>query len=164
MADTKRVILEMHDAETLVHQKICSNNIAIKILETEHRINKNIALFRMKENKVVEKKIELVKQINELFNAQLKKFDEKRHEEVTALYKKIDDLHENESVRKLVEETKNLEDERIDLIKKFAQMESLIPDKQLITNYTIRCKDDPKPCGRSAFSDSAYIDELSDQE
>jgi len=88
-------------------------------------------------------KQELIKQLNKALETQLKEFTDVAQDECNYLYGCINELDEpNMEYIRLNKSIKDLENEIRELNNKIQVIENTIPDTKLITNYSIKIKQD----------------------
>lgn len=135
--------ITLNDAQDLLKRKLLINTMSIANLKAQIEYSKDSSILQIMTMKTAEKKIELVKKINEIIEQQLKEFTQERQDEFVQLYKKINELDTpTPKFRELLKRLEKNKEEMLTLMPKIQYLEEQMPNEQLITNFHIKMKTD----------------------
>lgn len=143
LSDYKNSRLTYTDAYDIITKKILINKLSIENLNKHITYASNIKRVQDILINIAVSKQELIKQLNKALETQLKEFTDVAQDECNYLYGCINELDEpNMEYIRLNKSIKDLENEIRELNNKIQVIENTIPDTKLITNYSIKIKQD----------------------
>jgi polyribonucleotide nucleotidyltransferase len=100
---------------------------------------------------ITNKKIELLKKLNDLREEQLKEFDEIRQEECNMIVSEINELDEpNAEYFTIAKQLETMKSEQNQLIEKINMLQQSLPDEKVLDFYKVKPKLDQNPYGTCA--------------
>lgn len=147
--------ITIHDAKELISRKILINRITSEYLKKQNaRAEISIKLQNLDITNN-EEKLQLVDELEKLFEQQLREFDAERQMSCMEIYATLNSLQRpSDEYFKLFKKMQKLDSEIGSLAEKIEYLESTIPKEQLVTQYEVKPK--PKPvtitqsCGQEA--------------
>lgn len=140
MADEEKT-LTYNDAYDILSKKILINKIALENMQYQKVFLSNCKILQDYNLTTLNKKMECVVKLNELFEQQLAKFTEERQDECILLYKKLSELEQPTTEVIQVHNVLNETEERMkDLCVKIDALERTIPAEKIITQYSVKPK------------------------
>jgi len=133
--------ITINDGYDLLSKKILINNISIENLNKQIEFSKNSIKLQQMTIKDAEKKRDLIKELNKVLEQQLSEFTSERQDLCLQYYAEINEIDTpSQQFKQLCQKLDNLENMMISLSQKIQYLERTIPAEQLITNYTIKQK------------------------
>lgn len=129
------------DAYEIISKKMLINRMTIELLKHQMEFSKTSMEYNRISTQVAEKKIELIKKLDAIYEKQLKEFDEFRQKDCLDLHEEINELDiPSQELKIIIAKLNKLENEINNLIPKIQHIESTIPAEQMMTNYYISAK------------------------
>ncbi len=137
--NNKQQVKTYTDAYELVSKKILINKLSIENLNNQITY---CSLFRKIQDiteDIANKKLQLVEQLNVLFEQQLREFDAGRQDQCLSIYNKINQLDSpNQEFIRTCNLLEELRGKMENTISRIQYLESTIPNEAIVTNYTVR--------------------------
>lgn len=127
------------DAYELISKKILINRLSLENLRYQIKYCQFFRKIQDATEQLANKKIQLVEQLNNIFEQQLKEFTSDNQELCLSIYRQINELDtptdEFKHKCSILETTRG---QMEDLITRIQHIESTIPNEQIVTNYTVK--------------------------
>jgi hypothetical protein len=143
LAENKNNKITYTDAYDLISKKILINKLSLENLNNQVESSTTVKKIQDLIINIANEKKELIIKLNNLLEMQLKEFTDEVQIECNDIYGYINELDEPSSdYNRYIKEIQLLENKMTELNYKIQCIENTIPQTQLITNYSIKIKQD----------------------
>jgi hypothetical protein len=132
-------VLSVSDAYAIMNKKIIIGKMSIANLQKQIEFSKLSIDLQQNATSVAHQKIPLITKLNELFELQMREFDDLRQQECIEIYADINALDDiTPAYTTTCQKLDKLRVEMQELMEKIEAIEHTIPSQQQITNFTVK--------------------------
>ena len=155
LSEFKNAAITYTDAYDLITKKILINKLSIENLNNQIEHSMIIKIIQDLIINIAKEKKQLILKLNNLLEMQLKEFTDIVQVECNDIYRYINELDEpTTEYIKYAKQIKEVENKMQELNYKIQAIENTIPQTKLVTNYSIKIKQDK--CNELEMNSAEY--------
>jgi hypothetical protein len=129
--------MNIHDGHEYISIKILINKISVETMQMNNEYLDLVNEYNNKQKELNNKKLGLVSQVNYLLEKQLQNPTQENQLCITALYKNINEIDNNEDINKITKKINNMQYEIQHKITIISNLEAKIPPQFVINKFSL---------------------------
>jgi hypothetical protein len=129
--------MNIHDGHEYISIKILINKISVETMQMNNEYLDLVNEYNNKQKELNNKKLGLVSQVNYLLEKQLQNPTQENQLCITALYKNINEIDNNEEINKITKKINNMQYEIQHKITIISNLEEKIPPQFVINKFSL---------------------------
>ena len=129
--------MNIHDGHEYISIKILINKISVETMQMNNEYLDLVNEYNNKQKELNNQKLGLVSQVNYLLEKQLQNPTQENQLCITALYKNINEIDNNEEINKITKKINNMQYEIQHKITIISNLEAKIPSQFVINKFSL---------------------------
>jgi hypothetical protein len=129
--------MNIHDGHEYISIKILINKISVETMQMNNEYLDLVNEYNNKQKELNNKKLGLVSQVNYLLEKQLQNPTQENQLCITAIYKNINEIDNNEDINKITKKINNMQYEIQHKITIISNLEEKIPPQFVINKFSL---------------------------